>query len=648
MSTSRTEGDVKMGATVVSGGATFRLWAPAAQAVYVLTGQALSDANQPGFLPGPDAAMFSLGDGSFSAYVAGIGDGTPYRFWIVGAGSTGMKRDPRARELSMMPAYPDCDCIVRDTATYRWHDADFSPPPFSDLMLYQLHIGVFYAVDAQGNDKRRSIGKFLDLLDRLDYLLDLGVNGVQILPVQEHPSETSRGYNGLDLYSPEMDYQVRDPQELARYLGKINARLAAHGQPASTLDQIRAGQDQLKCVIDLFHLEGMAVLFDLVFNHAGPGFNDQCLKFLDRQPYGDDNRSLYFTDHTWVGGNVLAYWNQDVRAFLIDNMRQCFEEYHIDGVRYDEVTVIDANAGGRFCQDVSDTARATKPRAIQIAEYWGGDRAAAVRSVPSGLGFDAAWSDRVRVGVRGAVHQASGGRDAFVDMQALCGSLFPPDGFGAAWRAVNMLEDHDTVFQDRDLRIAKLADAATPDSWFARSRARCAFGLLFASPGIPQIFMGQEILEDKHWSDDTNYHADLLIWWDGLTQSRARGDFHVFCRDLVRLRAALAALNGEHFNAWVVNDADRVIALHRWIDWAGDDVLLVLNFQETNRYGYRVGFPLPGAWTEVFNSDFYDGFPNAGVVGNGGGVSAQAFGWNGMPASAEIALPANGFVVFHR
>jgi 1,4-alpha-glucan branching enzyme len=646
---SRTDGNTKTGATVVAEGVTFRLWAPAAQQVFVLTGAALRAAEQPGFQPSTDDTLFPLGDGSWSAFVPGLGEGAAYRFWVVGGGSTGFKRDPRARELSTVPAYPACDCLVCDPGRFPWHDEGFRPPAFSDLILYQLHIGTFFAVDAEGRDKRRSIGKFLDLLDRVEYLRDLGVNGVQLMPVQEYPSETSLGYNGLDLYSPEMAYQVADERELGRYLQKANTLLAAQQEPPLTLDQLQPGPDQLKCVIDILHLLGIAVLFDLVFNHAGPGWNDQCLKFLDRQPYGDDNRSLYFTDHQWAGGNVFAYWNQDVRQFLIDNAKQCFEEYHVDGIRYDEVTVIDANGGGRFCQDLSGTGRAAKPQAIQIAEYWADDRAAAIRPAPAGLGFDAAWSDRLRRGIRGAIEQGSGGSSALVDMEALAGCFRNPEGFDAAWRAVNMLEDHDLVFTGREQRIAALADPSNARSWFARSRARLAAGLLFAARGIPQIFMGQEILEDKQWSDDTNWHPDLLIWWDGLAADRAMRDYLAFYSDLVRLRRDRPALRGESLNVWVPNALDRVLVIHRWIEGVGEDVLFIANLQESNRYGYRVGFPSGGRWREIFNSDFYDNLPNGQAVGNGGSVLSQdGYSWNGMPSSAAITLPANGFVVFSR
>jgi 1,4-alpha-glucan branching enzyme len=165
-----------LGATVTPAGVTFRLWAPEAREVYVLTDGALPAAERPGFAPSPDDAMIRLGDGSWGALVPDLEDGAPYRFWVVGSGSTGFKRDPRARELSVTPAYPNCDCLVHDPTSYPWHDGGFRAPEFRDFILYQLHIGTYYAVDAQGHDKRRGVGKFLDLLDRVDHLLGLGIN----------------------------------------------------------------------------------------------------------------------------------------------------------------------------------------------------------------------------------------------------------------------------------------------------------------------------------------------------------------------------------------------------------------------------------------------------------------------------------------
>ena len=625
----------------------FRSWAPNAQQMFVLTGAALAAAEQPGFSPTPNEQMFPMPNNTWGAFVPGMGEGAAYRYWVIGAGSSGFKRDPRARELGTFPAYPNCNCIVR-SAPFPWHDAGFNTPPFRDLILYQLHVGVFFGLDAAGNDKRRGVAKFVDLLDRVEYLQDLGVNAIQLMPIQEFPSETSRGYNGLDLFSPEMDYHVSDSAELTRYLIKANRFLAQRGLAPIALADLQPGPNQLKCVIDIFHLHGMAVLFDLVLNHAGPGFNDQSMWFFDRQAFGDDNRSLYFTDHQLVGGRMFAFWNQDVRQFLIDNASMCLEEYHIDGIRYDEVSEIERSGGGRFCQDLTSTTAFVRPRSIAIAEYWQSDRAAAVRPVPSGLGFDAAWGDRLRDGVRGAIGQMAGGASAFVNLGTLAESFDTPGGFNDSWRVVNFVENHDIVYDARQSRIARLADSSNTRSWFARSRARVATGLLLVSRGLPMIFMGQEFLEDKPWHDDVKFHSHLFIYWDGLKSDRAMQDHLRFCRDWIWMRRLQPALRSESLRVFAQNSIDRVFAVHRWIEGEGRDLVFIANLQEFTRFNYRMGFPGEGRWREIFNSEYYDNFPNNGVAGNQGEVRATGGAWQGMPASAEVTIPANAFVLFSR
>ena len=216
-------------------------------------------------------------------------------------------------------------------------------------------------------------------------------------------------------------------------------------------------------------------------------------------------------------------------------------------------------------------------------------------------------------------------------------------------RVVNCIEDHDVVFDGNGPRIAALADPSNHRSWYARSRARVATGLLFACRGIPMLFMGEEILEDKQWRDDTNFHANLLIWWDGLNSDKAMQDYLQFCRDLVWLRRDNAAFRSEALRVAARNSIDRVISIHRWIDGVDQDVLVVANLQEMNRFGYRIDFPDSGRWREIFNSDFYDQFPNPQTVGNGGSIDSEAgIGCDGMPSSAAINLPANGFIVFAR
>lgn len=635
-----------LGANAVPGGCTFRAWAPRAKAVYI-SFMATNWRHEE-----PDRLVRDA-QGCWGGFVPGVAAGAEYRFYIEGEGSSGFKRDPYARELTPDANHLAAGCIVRDPASFPWHDAGFHPPAFEDLVIYQFHIGRFFAVDRDGRDRRPGrVATYLDVIDRIEYLVELGVNAIQPLPIVEFPHDHSLGYNGVDYFSPEMAYGAR-PEELEAARVKINALLAARGQPPLALAQLASQVGQFKTMIDLCHVYGIAVILDVVYNHAGGEFGDESLYFFDRFHDRDQNNSLYFTDQGWAGGLVFAYWNQGVRRFLIENARFWLEEYHVDGFRYDEVTVIDDHGGWSFCQELTAAVRDARPSAVQIAEYWRDDKSWVVRSADeSGAGFDLVWSDGLRGAVRNALAQAAGGRDAHVDLDAVARNLYPPHGIAEGWRAVNHLENHDLLWANHDAgnqqpRIPALADASDHRSWYARSRSRWATGLLFTAPGVPMLFMGQDFLEDKLWTDDGN-DRDHLIWWDGLKTDRAMSDFLRFTRELIALRKRTPALRRGSVNVFHVHNHNRVLAFHRWIDGVGRDVVVVANLNESTWWGYQIGFPQSGWWREVFNSDVYDHWVNPQVAGNGDGVHANGPPMHGLPASALVVIPANGFVVFAR
>jgi 1,4-alpha-glucan branching enzyme len=216
----------------------------------------------------------------------------------------------------------------------------------------------------------------------------------------------------------------------------------------------------------------------------------------------------------------------------------------------------------------------------------------------------------------------------------------------------NCLENHDLVLDadgdHRHPRVPALADPENSRSWYACSRSRVATGLLLTAPGVPMFFMGQEFLEDKLWSDDPN-RADHFIAWEGLEDpDRTMADFHRFSRDLVWLRRTQPALRAGSVNAYHLDPSNRVLAFHRWIPGEGRDLVIVTSLAESTANGYGLGFPLPGRWTEVFNSDFYDHFPNPWVQGNNGTAVAQSPAMHGLPSSASITIPANSVLVFAR
>jgi 1,4-alpha-glucan branching enzyme len=126
------------------------------------------------------------------------------------------------------------------------------------------------------------------------------------------------------------------------------------------------------------------------------------------------------------------------------------------------------------------------------------------------------------------------------------------------------------------------------------------------------------------------------------------GDHLRLTRELVAQRRGLPALRRGSINVFHWNDAARVIAFHRWIEGEGQDVVVVATLNEATQYGYRIGMPAPGAWREVFNSDVYDHWVNPMVSGNGPGPVAGGGPLHGMPASADIVVPANSILMFSR
>jgi 1,4-alpha-glucan branching enzyme len=149
---------VPMGGTLVPGGATFRVWAPRANSVYVS-----GDFN--GWKQDAASSLNPIGGGHWAAFVPDLKDGDQYLFYLNGTGTSGYKRDPRARMLTFQPAFPLSNCVLRDARVFPWHESTFVAPAFNDLVIYQLHVGT-YSIQPGSPD-----GSFLDVVNRIPYLL---------------------------------------------------------------------------------------------------------------------------------------------------------------------------------------------------------------------------------------------------------------------------------------------------------------------------------------------------------------------------------------------------------------------------------------------------------------------------------------------
>jgi 1,4-alpha-glucan branching enzyme len=486
---------------------------------------------------------------------------------------------------------------------------------------------------------------------KLPHLSELGVTALQLLPIQEFQTAFSLGYNGTDYFSPEMDFAVEDA-DLDPYVDDVNTLLVAKGLARYKVDDLRGEMNQLKALVDLCHIHGLAVILDVVYNHAGGDFGDQSLFFFDRQPTsgGVKNNSLYFCGRGHAGGDVFDFGKPEVRDFLIQNAKFFLDEYRVDGFRYDQVSVIDhdgAPHGWSFCQDLTSTLNHHWPSALNNAEYWNVNPYV-VKPPSEGAGFDTALTDGLRNAIRDVISNASQPDERPLNLTILANNLWP-DGFPQQWRFVQGPENHDLVYRGRDQRIARLGDFNNPRSWYGRSRARVATGICLTAPGIPMLFMGQEFLEDKQWADDVEHHANLLLHWAGVEGGDKQMLDHIrFTRELIGLRWRQPALRSQGFRRVHVHDQNRVLAFHRWVPDEGHDVMVVIHLSTFNRFDYRIGFPGSGEWREVFNSDVYENWVNPNVAGNGGRVFADSNPMHGFAFSASLVLPANSVLVFAR
>jgi len=623
-----------MGAKLVNGGATFRTWAPNARSVHVIG--SFNEHRR------SDSSLLNRdGQGHWLGFIPGVEDRDRYLFYVVGTGSEGPKRDPYARELEM--PFPG-ECVVRES-DFPWHETDFVTPQFQDFVIYQLHVGTYYTPRAP-----QHCGSFLDVALKLPHLARLGVTALQVMPIQEFPTQYSMGYNGTDYYSPESDFAI-EYAGLAPYLARLNGLLAAKGLTPYDMKDLRGEMNQLKALVDLAHAYGRAIVLDVVYNHAGGDFGDQSIYFYDRQPReGGHRNSLYFTDRGHAGGLVFDFAKAEVREFLIANAKFFLDEYRVDGFRYDQVSVIDhdgAPHGWSFCQDLTSTVNFHRPSAIDKAEYWPVNPYV-VKPPPDGAGFDTTLTDGLRIALRDVIGNASLPDERPLNMSGLGSSLWP-QGFPQHRQFVQGPENQDIVYEGREPRIPRLADPSNPRSWHARSRARVATGITLTAPGIPMLFMGQEFLEDKQWSDNFDLHRDLLLHWAGLEQGDKQMLDHLrFTRELLALRWRQPALRGEGCRVVHAHDQNRVLAFQRWVEGAGHDVMVVAHLSVFSRYDYRIGFPGEGEWREVFNSDVYENWVNPNVAGNGGRVTAERSPLHGFACSAALVLPANSILVFAR
>ena len=547
-----------MGAVPYAGGTTFRVWAPHADAVFV-TGT-FDDWAGDRIALGRDSDGTT---GTWSTDVAGVEPGAEYRYTIRTAAGDLSRIDPYARQVTNSVG----NAVVYDPAGFDWGDDAFETPTWDDLVIYELHVGTFSAKD----DRR---GTFDTARRRLGYLSELGVSAVQVMPPLEFAGDISWGYNPAHLFAIESGY---------------------------------GGPDAFKRFVRDAHAHGIGVIVDVVYNHFGP--SDLDLWRFDGWSEDDGGGIYLYNDERAVtpwGDTRPDYGRGEVRTFLRDSAMTWLEEFHCDGLRFDSTINIrtvngDPNDDGSALDDgwsfmawINDEIRARQPWKITIAEDMQDDPALVAPTDEGGAGFGAQWDGGFVHRVRGAVVASDdGARDMDEVVTAILG-----EGRGAPLARVIYTESHDEVANGQT-RVPEAIAPGDADNWWARKRAVLGSALVLTSPGIPMLFQGQELLEDR-WFDD-----QVGLDWAKASSNHGVLRLH---RDLIALRraadGATLGLRGSNVAILQADNDAKLLAMHRWMDGGPhDDTVVIANFADRTVEDWRIGLPAPGRWAVRLNSD---------------------------------------------
>ncbi len=587
-----------MGAIPSEDGTTFRVWAPHAETVAVAGS----------FNKWRDIPLEPEEDGYWAGHVAAAQPGDEYRFVVHAIGEAMWRIDPYAREVTNSVG----NGIIRRRDGYDWLvPDDYRTPPWHEMVIYELHLGTFtHPGDSQP-------GNFKTAIDRLDHLQQLGVNVIELMPPTEFPGARSWGYNPSHLFAIESDY---------------------------------GGPDGFKEFIAAAHERNLAVVMDVVYNHLGP--SDLGVWRFDGWSEHDGGGIYFYNDwrrETPWGETRPDYGRREVRQYLRDNAVMWLEDYRIDGLRWDATSYItnvwggsdpgaDLEDGWGLMRWINDEIDREQPWKVMIAEDLRSDPAITSPTADGGAGFDAQWDASFVHPVRAALIELD---DARRDLEAVAAAIEHRYGSDAFNRVI-YTESHDEVANGK----ARLNEEIAPgnaDGWHARKRSALGAVLVFTSPGIPMIFQGQELLEDRWFRDD-----DPIDWGRLDTEVGVARMY----RDLIRMRRNLdgqtAGLTGQHVRVHHRNDGDKVLAYHRWRDGGqGDDVVVAINFADRRHDIYELGLPSPGRWEVIFDSDaplYHEDFSGSGVST----YEAHDAERDGMPATAAIGLAPYSAIVLAR
>lgn len=542
-----------VGAIASKSGVSFRVWAPFADEVAV-TGSFNNWSEYP---------LASEEDGYWWATVAGAKAGQEYKFIIKNGKNIYRRNDPRALHFITSAG----NSVIANTK-FDWGGDAFVPIPVEQQVVYELHVGTFNRPDPA------ITGTFQGIIDKLDYLAQLGVNMIELMPMSTMQMDRGWGYAIDYIFAIESLYGGR--------YGFLNFVKAAHNR-------------------------GIGIILDVVYNHFGPDTSLDLWQFDGW--HQDDKGGIYFYNDwraaTPWGNTRPDFGRPEVQQYILDNVKMWMYDCRVDGLRVDSTIYIrnakgynddpatDLPEGWHLLQHINSIAKKINPAALVIAEDLGCNEYITKSISDGGAGFSSQWELEFPGALREALYTSD---PASINLTGICGELnkrYNDDAF----QRVIFADSHDTA-ANGSARLNELIAPGKSGGLFARKQALLAATVLLTTPGIPMLFQGQEFMESGSFND-----------WQGLDWTKAERYAGIVAayEHLIALRKNVhgvsAGLLGRGVNLMHVDEANKVLAYHRWKDGGPkDDVVVVVNFGNKLIENYAMSFPRTGTWQVRFNS----------------------------------------------
>jgi 1,4-alpha-glucan branching enzyme len=564
----------------------FRLWAPHAALVEVILdhpapGTTFALANEPG-------------TPNWSADGIPAPANTRYQYRVTTApGQNNDTSQPHlrtdARALQVESSDPASRGYIVDPTLFTNNRVPFITPPFEDFLIYQLHVGSFTGRN-DGVRNSYPTSTFVDLKNRLPYIRNLGFNAIELLPISNFQADTAsgagEGYGPSDMFASENLYTTSPDQAVG----------------------------ELIQLIDEAHRLGLAVILDVIYNHAAQN-NNRYWQY-DGNCSGDNGipGGIYHVHgHHTQWGEGFATWQREVKDFLLDNARMYLRDYGVDGLRFDAVQAVDPAA----VSEIVWSLRNDFPGKYLVAEYNPDDSGTSVAPWhdPYGdLGFCATWD----LDSPWRTFDLLNGVAVVDNLSKRIGSFSDPN----PWHLVSYLTgSHDQIYHDDNNNGYYLTQRFGGRlNGYARAKSRLAWALNATLPGTPMLFMGTEGHIDGFWNPWVGPGYDNRLDWlrigDNLGAPMQR-----MVADINNLRWNHPALRSPAGQIAHTDPSNNVVAFKRWNN-AGDVLLVVVNAGDGQWDNTQYSVSLAGdtgSWQEIFNSQapLYGG---VNTVGNPGYV----------------------------